>query len=172
MEDNKLAADEARRIAQHDEIKSRVEGGVNREIAARADRSSRGESEALGRVAGDFRAKAVDEVVETEREVDRSRAVARVSQVVDYLFFIVYSLLAIRLVLALLAARSGAGFTQFIFGVTDPLYAPFRGIVSSPSVEGGHILAVPIIIALIVYAILHACINGLLRLFAHRKTEV
>ena len=78
MEDNKLAADEGRRIAQHDEIKSRVEGGVNREIAVRADRSSRGESEALGRVAGDFRAKAVDEVVETEREVDRSRAVARV----------------------------------------------------------------------------------------------
>jgi uncharacterized protein YggT (Ycf19 family) len=123
-------------------------------------------------VAGDFRAKAVDEVISTDREVERSRVVARVSQVIDYLFFIIYALLAIRLVLALLAARKSAGFTQFIFGVTDPLYSPFRGIVASPSVDGGYTLVLPIVIALIVYAILHASINGLLRLLAHRKTEV
>jgi len=172
MEDNKLAADEARRLAQHEAIKSRVEGGVNSEIAAHADSTSPAESGRIEQVAGDFRAKAVDEVISTDREVERSRVVARVSQVIDYLFFIIYALLAIRLVLALLAARKGAGFTQFIFAVTDPLYAPFRGIVASPSVDGGYTLALPIVIALIVYAILHACINGLLRLLAHRKTEI
>ncbi len=97
---------------------------------------------------------------------------ASLSQVVDYIFYVIYALLAIRLLLALLAARSRAGFVQFIVTVTDPLYAPFRGIVASPTAEGGYTLALPIVIAIIVYALLHAGINGLLRLIAHRKTEI
>lgn len=172
MEDDKLAADEARRAAQHESVKSRVESDVNLEIAARADRTTPGEARKMEQVAGEFRAEAVGEVVETEREVERSRTAARVSQVIDYIFYVIYALLALRLILALLAARRSAGFTQFILSVTDPLYAPFRGIVASPTAEGGYMLALPIVIALIVYALLHAGINGLLRLLAHRKTEI
>ncbi len=58
------------------------------------------------------------------------------------------------------------------FSVTDPLYRPFRGIVASPTAEGGYTLALPIVIAIIVYALVHAGINGLLRLIAHRNTEI
>ncbi|MBV9959041.1 MAG: YggT family protein [Acidobacteria bacterium] len=172
MEDNKLAADEARREVQHESIKAQVESEVNAEIAARADRTTPTEAAELEQVAGEFRGKAINEVVETEREVERARGMARVSQVVDYIFYLIYGLLGIRLLLALLAARSSAGFVQFIYGVTDPLYAPFRGIVASPRAEGGYTLALPIVIAIIVYALLHLGINGLLRLIAHRKTEI
>lgn len=172
MEDDKLAADEARRAAQHEVVKAEIETDVNAEIAARADRTTRPEAQQMEAIAGEFRAKAVDEVVETEREVERARGLARVSQVVDYIFYVIYGLLAIRLLLALLAARRSAGFVQFIYSVTDPFYAPFRGIVASPTAEGGHTLALPIILALIVYALLHLGINGLLRLIAHRKTEI
>jgi uncharacterized protein YggT (Ycf19 family) len=172
MKDDKLAADEARRAAQHEVVKAEIESDVDAEIAARADRTTRPEAERMDAIAGDFRAKAVDEVVETEREVERARGVARISQVVDYVFYLIYGLLAIRLLLALLAARRSAGFAQFIYNVTDPLYAPFRGIVASPTAEGGHTLALPIVLALIVYALLHLGINGLLRLIAHRKTEI
>ncbi len=77
-----------------------------------------------------------------------------------------------RFVLALLAARSGAGFVRFIVAVTDPFYRPFRGIVSSPSTDGGHTLMMPLVIAIVVYILLHLGINGLLRLFAHRKTAI
>lgn len=172
MQDNKLAAEEARRSSQHEAVKSEIEGSVNAEIAARAERTTPAETEQIDRAAEEFRGKAVRETVETEREVDRSRSLARVSQVVDFIFYAVYALLAVRLLLALLAARSSAGFVQFIRGVTDPLYAPFRGIVGSPSLEGGYTLALPIVIAIIVYALLHAGINALLRLFAHRKTAI
>lgn len=172
MQDNKLAADEARREVQHESVKARVEGDVNAEIAARAERTTPAEAQQMEQVAGEFRGKAIDEVVGTEREVERARGMARVSQVVDYLFYVIYALLAIRLLLALLAARRTAGFVQLIHSVTDPLYAPFRGIVASPTAEGGYTLALPIVIALIVYALLHAGINGLLRLLAHRKTEI
>lgn len=172
MEDNKLAADEARREVQHESIKSQVESDVNAEIASRADRTTPSEARELEVVAGEFREKAIDEVVDTEREVERARGMARVSQVIDYIFYVIYALLAVRLLLALLAARSSAGFVQFIYMVTDPLYAPFRGIVASPRAEGGYTLALPIVIAIVVYALLHAGINGLLRLIAHRKTEI
>ncbi|HEX8476388.1 MAG TPA: YggT family protein [Pyrinomonadaceae bacterium] len=172
MEDNKLAADEERRALQHESVKAQVEADVNSEIAARADRTTPVEARKMEDVAGEFRGKAINEVVETEREVERSRTVARISQVVDYIFYLIYALLAIRLLLALLAARRSAGFTQFIFSITDPLYAPFRGIVAEPTVEGGYRLALSVVIALIVYALLHTGINRLLRLLAHRKTEI
>jgi hypothetical protein len=171
MEDNKLAAEEARRANQHELVKSQVEGEVHAEIAERST-PARGEAAQVDQVANDFRAKAVNEVVETEREVERARGAARVSQIVDYIFFVIYGLLGLRFLLALLAARSGAGFVRFIVAVTNPFYAPFKGIVASPSTDSGHTLMLPLLIAIIVYILLHLAINGLLRIVAHRKTAV
>jgi F0F1-type ATP synthase membrane subunit a len=172
VDDDKLAIEEARRAGQHGAVKSQVEGEVQAEIAERAAQAPPAEGQKIDQVAGEFRAKAVDEVVQTEREVGRARGVARISQVIDYLFFVLYALLAMRFLLALLAARSSAGFVQFIVTVTNPFYEPFRGIVASPRTDGGHTLMVPLVIAIIVYILLHLGINGLLRMFAHRKTAV
>jgi len=172
MEDRNIADDEARRVAQHASTTSAVEHEVHSDIANRAERGNAADSARLTEVASGMRSDAISEVEGTGREVSRGRTVARVSQVIDYLFGLLYGLLAIRLVLALLAARSGNGFVQFIVGVTNPFYSPFEGIVSSPSVEGGHTLVVPLIIALIAYALLHAAINGMLRMFVHRKTAI
>src|SRR5260370_1540492 len=108
MDDDKLAIEEARRAGQHGAVKSQVEGEVQAEIADRAAQAPPAEGQKIDQVAGEFRAKAVKEVVETEREVGRARGVARISQVVDYLFFVLDALLGMRFLLALLAARSGA----------------------------------------------------------------
>ena len=173
MEDNKLAAEEARRATQHESVKAQVEGDVNAEIAGQASQSPPPqEAKRIANVASDFRAKAVDEVVDTDREVGRARGLARVSQVVDYIFYLIYALLGMRFLLALLAARSTAGFVQFIVTVTNPFYAPFRGIVASPRTDQGHTLLLPIVVAIIAYVLLHLAINGLLRLLAHRKTAI
>jgi len=172
MEDNKLADEEARRSVQHQSVKAQVEGEVNAEIAERASQMPPSETRKVEEVAGQFRAKAVDEVIETDREVERSRGLARVSQIVDYIFFVIYALLAMRFLLALLAARSSAGFVQFIVAVTNPFYAPFKGIVASPTIDGGHTLMMPLVIAIIVYVLMHLGINGLLRVMAHRKTQI
>ena len=133
MGDDKLAIEEARRAAQHESVKSQVEGEVNAEISDRAaTKATRDESRKIDNVAGEFRSKAVDEVIDTEREVQRSRGLARVSQIIDYIFWVIYALLGLRFLLALMAARSTAGFVQFIVAVSNPFYAPFRGIVASP----------------------------------------
>ena len=172
MIDDKLEQEEAQRAANYEAIKSEVKADVGGEIAAKAAAAEPEQAVHVDNIAGDMRQKAISEVAETEAEVERGRVVARVSQVIDYLFFILYGLLTIRLLLALFAAREGAGFVQFIKSVTDPFYAPFRGIVASPSTPEGFTLAFPIVIALVVYLLLHLAINALLRMFVHRKTEV
>ena len=68
-------------------------------------------------------------------------------------------------------AVSSAGSVQFIVTVSSPFYEPFRGIVASPRTDGGQLL-LPIVVAIIAYALLHLGINALLRMFAHRKTAI
>jgi uncharacterized protein YggT (Ycf19 family) len=172
MVDDKLARDEAQRAANYEGIKSSVKADVGNDIFAEAARREPSQAARVEAVADGMRRTAIDEVVQTEREVERARGLARISQIVDYIFFLVYGLLTVRLLLELFAARESAGFFKFIKIVTDPFYAPFRGLVPSPSTAEGFTLALPIIVAIVVYMLLHLAINGLLRIFAHRKTAV
>lgn len=172
MNDNKLDLEEAQRTANYEALKSDVKAEIGGEIAVKAERPNVNEAVEIENLAGNLRQRAVNEYAETEREVDRGRVFARISQIVDYVFFLIYGLLGIRLLLELFAARDSAGFVKFIRSVTGFLYAPFQGIMASPSTKEGFTLALPIIVAIIVYMLLHLAINGLLRMFVHRKTEV
>ncbi len=172
MEDRSIAKDEARRVAGHDAIKAHVERDVNADIEQRGTQASAAEAGKLNSVASTLRSGAIDEVSSRDREVSRARGAARGSQVLDYLFYLLYGLLSIRLVLALVGARPSNGFVQLVQSVTNPFYALFRGIVPSPTTEGGFTLVLPILIAIVAYALLHLAINGFLRMLAHRKTEI
>jgi uncharacterized protein YggT (Ycf19 family) len=169
MIDDKLEVDEQQRALNYEAVKSSVKSEVGGEIAARANA---GDMPETAHIAQDMRSRAVEEIEDTQVEVDRGRAIARVSQVVDYVFFLIYGLLAVRLLLELFAAREGVAFFRFIKAVTDPIYWPFRGLVPSPSTPDGFSLELPIIVALFVYALLHMAINGILRIIAHRKVAV
>lgn len=172
MVDDKLAREEAQRAANYEAIKSSVKADVGSDIYAEAARPVPNQAARIEDIADDMRRTAVTEVVETEHEVQRARFVARISQVVDYIFFLIYGLLTIRLLLELFAARENAGFFRFIKTITDPFYSPFRGLVPSPSTAEGFTLALPVVVAIVVYMLLHLAINGLLRIVAHRKTAV
>lgn len=172
MTDIKVSDDEARRLGQHQVVKARVEGDVNAEITERAAHATHTETVAVDEIASDLRSRAIKETVGTERELVRARGAARSSQFIDYAFYVLYSLLAVRLVLALIAANPRSGFVKFIGAITGLFVAPFRGIVPSLGTEGGNILALPIVVALVIYALVHVGINGGLRLMAQRKTEI
>ena len=172
MADDSIAVDEARRVAAHESIKSHVERDVTKDIEQRSDHASAAEAPIVAQVAGDLRKEAIEQVSSTNRDVSRGREVARGSQFIDYAFFLIYGLLAIRLVLSMVAANSSNGFVKLIGTVTEPFYGIFRGIVPSQSVEGGYTVVVPIIIAIVAYALLHAAINGFLRMMVNRKTTI
>jgi uncharacterized protein YggT (Ycf19 family) len=172
MSVDKVADDEIRQATSRDAVKSSIESRVNAEISGEAAAASGDGHARVAEVAAQLRDSAIDQTVQGERTVGHARTAARGSQFLDYGFGVLYVLLATRLVLALIGARSGNGFVHFIRAVTDPFYAPFRGIVSSPTGEGGATLAVPIVVALLAYMILHAGINGLLRMVGSRKTTI
>ncbi|MEO8647823.1 MAG: YggT family protein, partial [Acidobacteriota bacterium] len=155
MVDNKLELDEARRAAEYEGIKSTVESNVGSEIAARASTPAASQSESVERMADNMRRTAVDEVAETHNEVVRGRTAARVSQVIDYLFFLLYGLLTIRILLELFNARESAGFYRFIQAVTDPFYYPFRGLMRTFSTSDGFSVVLSLVVAVIVYMLLH-----------------
>jgi uncharacterized protein YggT (Ycf19 family) len=98
----------------------------------------------------------------------RRYTIDRVTHFVDYLFYLLYGVLAIRFLLALLGARETAGFVQFINSLTHPFYVPFAGIVTRPAVDGG-MADLPAAIAILAYIVLHLAVRGLLRVIAARR---
>jgi len=170
-EEEKLAADEARRIAQHESVKSEVREQVHAEITRKSDARSPADQADAEALAESLKRKAVREVAATESELDRGQSAARASQVVDYIFYIVYGIIGLEIVLDAIGARQSAGFKQFIDAIATPFLAPFRGLMPTPGV-GSFRLMLSYIVALAVYILLHMAVNGLLRLMVHRKTVV
>jgi len=170
IEDEKLALDESERAARHQAIKGEVRREMQGEIAreARVDNHQHAEAATVGEK---FREKAIGEIVGTETEIERGRAAARVSQVVDYIFYLIYSLIALEIVLELLGARETNTFKRFIDALTAPLLMPFNTLMPDLA-QGRFQLKVSYLVALLVYVLLHFAVNGLLRLLAHRKTVV
>jgi uncharacterized protein YggT (Ycf19 family) len=170
-DEEKLAADEARKQRQHEAVKGRVGENVHAEISREADRVTPREQDDASAVASSLKQKAVREVSATEAELGRTRVLARVSQVVDYLFYLAYGIISLEIVLEALGAREGAGFKQFIDTLAAPLLAPFEGLVADPA-TGNYRFMLSYVVALIVYFLLHLAVKGLLRLFVQKKTTL
>jgi len=170
-EPNNVLLDEERRQASHQEVKSSIDEDVNSRIRQESARVEPEESAEMAGVAEELRRKAVHEAVETERETGRGRTAARISQVVDYIFYLIYGVIALQFMLKLMGARPGNGFVQFVAGLSWPLLAPFERIVSAPA-NGSYRIELSYLLALVVYILIHIAINGAFRLIVHRKVTV
>jgi uncharacterized membrane protein len=93
------------------------------------------------------------ETVAYDPYANKRIAAFRVIQLVYLIFGLIEGLIAIRFVLKALGANSTAGFAEFIYGITNPLVAPFFGLFGNPSSQGS-VLEVHSIVALVVYALL------------------
>jgi len=166
-----LDQDEAQRAADLGEVKQKlrheVQQSIEKKIAARSEQ----ESGAVDAVASHLKQKAVSEVGESERELERARGGARINQFVDYAFYVAYGLIGLKIALELFAARDSNGFMRFLNLVTTPLLAPFRGLMADPSV-GGSQLMLSFVVALVVYGLLHLAVRGLLRVLVLRETKL
>jgi uncharacterized protein YggT (Ycf19 family) len=171
MDPEKVAADESRRISQHERIKGKLEADVHERIERQAARSGPADQAQVDAVASQLKHKATAEVAETEHELERARSTLRVSQFVDYAFYLAYGLIGLEIALELLGARQGNAFKRFLDTVTWPLLAPFRGLMPDPAV-GSFQLMLSYIVALVVYFLLHRSLVALMRIFAERKASL
>lgn len=85
---------------------------------------------------------------------NRRNAAHRMVQAIWLVFGVIEALIAIRFVLRALGANPAAGFAQFIYGITNPLVAPFVGLFGTPTAANGSALEPHSIVALLVYALL------------------
>ena len=171
MEDAKLAIDEADRTARYQAVKGQARDEMQEQVARQARQGNQRQAAESAAIGDHLKEKAVTELVDTETEIERGRVAARVSQVVDYVFYLIYSLIGLEILLGLLGAREGSGFKHFIDAVTYPLLVPFQRLM--PDLGSGRFeFRVSYVFALFVYLLLHLALNGLLRMMAHRKTEI
>lgn len=90
----------------------------------------------------------------------------RGTQIVYYILGLVEVLLAFRLVLKLLGANAGAGFTSFIYSVTAPFAAPFVAVFKVSKAQGS-VFEWTTILAMFVYWVVAL---GIIKLLVMGKT--
>jgi uncharacterized protein YggT (Ycf19 family) len=115
-----------------------------------------------------------DAVAEARREhrLRRHRpTLGRVMQVVNYLFGILYALIALEIALELFGARDSNGFKQLLDSITAPFLAPFRTLL--PIVKSGPSeLITGYVIGLVVYVLLHFGLRRLVAMLAEPRPPI
>ena len=87
-------------------------------------------------------------------------------RVVSLLFGILAVLIGLRILLLLLVANQQNSIVDFVYNVTEPFVAPFRGIFSLDTVSpgGGSVLDIGAVVALIGWLLIYLLIMAILRL--------
>jgi hypothetical protein len=132
----------------------------------------------------------VDDTVVVEREVVREQPAAYVNtntntvadpgptsmakRIVSLLFGVLVVLIGLRILLLLIVANQSNGIVDFIYNVTEPLVAPFRGILSLDTVSpgGASVFDVAALVALIGWLLIYALIMAILRLGDRTRATV
>lgn len=96
-----------------------------------------------------------------------TRPLYRGTQIVWYILGIVEVLLAFRFVLKLLGANPGAGFTDFIYGITYPFATPFLSVFQNSQIVSGSIFEWTTLLAMLVYWVIAM---GIIKLFLMGRT--
>ncbi|HLV99885.1 MAG TPA: YggT family protein [Ktedonobacterales bacterium] len=96
----------------------------------------------------------VETVYSTEVDAPESAAqrMRRISTTIRYVFIVIEIVLALRFFLKLVGANPNSPFGVFLFGITDPLAAPFDSLVGNPRIGGGE-AELTTLLALIVYPV-------------------
>ena len=83
-----------------------------------------------------------------------------------FVFGLIQLLLALRVVLLLLNAREGNDLVSFVYDISDPFVAPFRGILGRDAVaRGGTFLDTAALLAMVGWTVLEVVLVSLLRVF-------
>jgi len=93
----------------------------------------------------------------------------QVTRIVWSLLGLLEILLGLRFVLKLIAANPNSGFAAFMYGITGPFIAPFKGLVGTPT-SGGMILEVTTLVAMSVYTLIFWGVVRVIQIVADRPS--
>ena len=168
---NTLFIDDRRRVEQYEAVKELARDENGAMVKQQADDLTTTERKEVADLGNELKQKALSEVRETGQELERVRVAARVSQVVDYVFYLIYGLISLQIVFDLFGARRGNGVREFVESISAPFLAPFKNLFYDPA-AGIFRIRFSYLAALAIYALLHLAVIGLLRMIAQRKTAI
>lgn len=103
--------------------------------------------------------------------VSRFSPARRAYETVYLIFAIIVGAILIRLVLKILGANSAVAFTHFMYSVTDPLLAPFRGILPTFA-SGTTVFESSALIAILIYGLVGIALARLIAIMFMRDVTV
>ena len=91
------------------------------------------------------------------------------SRIVALVFSVLEVLLVVRFAFKLFGANAEQGFVSAIYGITEPLVAPFRGIFAQPAGTSGVEIAA--LLSILFFVLVAALIVAMVRAFTGRRGE-
>ena len=92
------------------------------------------------------------------------------TRVIALVFTVVEVLLLIRFALKLFGANPDQSLVSAIYGVTEPLIAPFRGVFAQPA--GTPVVEIATILAIIFFVLIAALIVAVVRAVTGRRAQL
>lgn len=84
---------------------------------------------------------------------NQNSSIARVINIVYFMFGALELLLAVRVILQLVGVNAENGFASFIYGLSAPFVALFASLMQNPALSATSVLEVTTLIAMLVWAI-------------------
>jgi uncharacterized protein YggT (Ycf19 family) len=99
----------------------------------------------------------------------RGASIWTTSRVVALVFTVIEVLLLVRFSFKLLGANPSQPFSSAIYGITEPLVAPFRGIFAQP--DGTPIVEIATLLSIVFFVLVAALVVALVRAYTGRRAE-
>jgi uncharacterized protein YggT (Ycf19 family) len=97
----------------------------------------------------------------------RNTSMWTASRVIALVFTVIEVLLLVRFVFKLLGANANQPFASAIYGITEPLVGPFRGIFAQP--EGTPVVEIAALLSVVFFVLVAALIVALVRAYTGRQ---
>jgi uncharacterized protein YggT (Ycf19 family) len=99
----------------------------------------------------------------------RGASIWTASRVIALVFTVLEVLLLVRFTFKLLGANADQPFTSAIYGITEPLVGPFRGIFGQPA--GTPVVEIAALVSIVFFVLVAALIVALVRAYTGRRAE-
>lgn len=96
------------------------------------------------------------------------RSIWTANRVIALVFTVLEVLLLVRFTLKLLGANAGQALVSAIYGITEPLVVPFRGIFAQPA--GTPVVEIATLLSIIFFVLLAALIVAIVRAVTGKRT--
>ena len=107
--------------------------------------------------------------VNVSSEPARGASIWTATRVIALVFTVLEVLLLVRFTFKLLGANADQAFVSAIYGITEPLVAPFRGIFAQPA--GTPVVEIATLLSIVFFVLVAALIVALVRAYTGRRSE-